>query len=296
MKRILPSYPAGFFGGLLTSVFLMVSVIPASVLSVPGFASAAAKETITIGGTGCALSGIKDVAAAYRKKHPETMITIVPSLGSSGGIKALLAGSLDLALSARQLNSDEQAQGAEMVQYARTPFVFATNEAALAARGFTLEQVASLYSGETTTWPDNDSVRLIIRPEADTDTHLLKEMSPAMAKAVQKALSREGILTAVTDQENAGMLEKLHGAIGTMALSQIVSEKWALYALPLNKVTPSAKSLANGTYPYFKSFFAVTKSGSRPAVQRFLAFLLSPEGRAILARTEHLAPNNIRSR
>jgi phosphate transport system substrate-binding protein len=246
-------------------------------------------ETIIIGGTGCALGGMREVAGAFQKHHPGTAIKFIPSLGSGGGMKALLAGSLDLALSARPLTDQEKAAGADASPYARSPFVFAIAKSAK-AYPVTLKQVASIYAGEQLAWPDGTPIRLVLRPESDTDTVLLKKMSPDMELAIRKALSREGMLVAITDQENADILSKVRGAFGGVALAQIVSEKRPLQPLPLDNVSPGLTALEQGTYPFSKTFYVVfARSRNNPAVRQFLAFLFAPEGRAILARTGHLA-------
>lgn len=249
-------------------------------------------HTLTIGGTGCALGGIQEVAGTFQKKNPEIKIKIIPSLGSSGGIKAALAGSLDLAISARALTDREKAEGALATEYARTPFVFVS--AGGRENGITLQQAALIYAGELQSWPDQTPIRLIIRPEADTDMVMLKAMSPTMEKAVQKALSRQGMLVAMTDQENAELLVKVKGAFGTAALAQIIGEKRPLRVLTLDGVKPSLASLATGAYPYSKSFFAVTGRRSGPAARRFIDFLFTSEGKAILTRTGHLVQQRAR--
>lgn len=246
-------------------------------------------RTITIGGTGCALGGMKHIAHALQKEHPELTVKIIPSLGSGGGIKGVLAGSLDVALSARPLNGREQAQGASAIEYARTPFVFVSATASR-RRAVTLEQAASIYGGDVHEWPDHTPIRLVMRPEADADTALLKAMSQAMEQAVRKALSRDGMLVAVTDQENADMLAKVTGAFGAASLTQIVAEKRPLRALSLDGVVPSLKTLAQGAYPYYKVFYAVTGPHPSPDARLLLDFLISPEGRTILTKTGHLVP------
>ncbi len=243
-------------------------------------------ETITIGGTGCALAGVRAVAEAFEKTHPEIGIKIIPSLGSGGGIRAALAGSLDLALSARPLTGAERGQGAGAIEYARTPFVF-VNAAKAEDVALSLQQVASIYSGERQRWPDGTPIRLVLRPETDTDTLLLKSMSATMEKAVQQALKREGMLEAVTDQDNADLLVKIRGAFGASTFAQILSEKRPLRPLSLDGVRPSLETLASGAYPFYKTFYAVTRRNS-PATRHFIEYLESPEGRTILTRTGHL--------
>jgi phosphate transport system substrate-binding protein len=181
--------------------FLLFTLLIAFTLSVVGSTHAAdAGAAISIGGTGGALGSMKEAAKAFHKKHPEISFRFAPSLGSSGGIKAVLAGALDLALSARPVSDDERKQGAVSVEYARTPFIFVTSHKGKEL-DLTLDRLVSIYAGETKAWPDGAPLRVVLRPAGDADTAYLKAMSPAMDKAVQAALSREGMVMAVTDQE-----------------------------------------------------------------------------------------------
>src|SRR5512135_1000960 len=137
-------------------MFWMRMVVAAGLLfaAIPSGPACAGDKSavIMIGGTGSALGGMREIAKAFRKEHPEITVSFVPSLGSSGGIKAALAGSLDLALSARPLTDSERERGALAVEYARTPFLFATKDASHAA-SLTLRKVASIYGGEAPQWP-----------------------------------------------------------------------------------------------------------------------------------------------
>lgn len=267
----------------------MLALLPAVLLCSSGSRSAAdAGEVIRIGGTGGALGGMKEVAKAFGKRHPEITITFVPSLGSSGGIKAVLAGALDLALSSRPLSDDERKKGAVDVEYATTPFVFVVSRKGAGA-DLTLENLTAIYGGEMKSWPDGTPIRLILRPVNDTDNAYLREMSPAMDRAVTAALSREGMVTAVTDQENADTIGRVRGGFGASTLAQVIAEHRPLRVLRLNGVTPGIAALRNGSYPYSKCFSVVSIRQASQGVRFFLDFLNSPEGRAVLARTGHVA-------
>jgi phosphate transport system substrate-binding protein len=246
--------------------------------------------SLIIGGTGTALGGFKALGEAYQKINPDLRIDVLPSLGSSGGIKAAVDCVIDIAVSSRALNEDELRKGADAVEYARTPFVFVT------ARKFeginlTLHDIADIYAGEIKKWPDGSPIRLILRPESDSDTLILKNMSPGMDKAVQKALLQEGMIIEPTDQESAGAVERISGAIGTTTLSLILSEKRQLHMLPLNGVTPGIQTLADGTYPYYKEFFLVTGPRAAPAAKKFIEFIKSGEGHAVLNKLGYIFPS-----
>lgn len=274
------------------TIFQMCAVATAVILlaivaACPAYAGEK-NSTIIIGGTGSALGGMKELARVFRREHPEITVSFVPSLGSGGGIKAALAGSLDLAVSARPLTDSEREQGASAIEYARTPFVFATRNASHAVP-LTLGKLASIYRGDALQWPDDAPLRLVLRPKGDMDLLLLRSMSPEMDIAVQKAMSRQGMLVAITDQENADALVKVKGAFGATTLAQILSEKRPLIPLPVDGVTPGVDALAEGRYPFSKVFYAVSTPRSSPATRQFIEYLVSPKARAVLTRTGHLA-------
>ena len=248
-------------------------------------------EEIRIGGTGAALGTMQLVATAFERVHPEHHVTVMPSMGSKGGIKAVQAGAISLAVSSRPLSADEVAKGLVSTPYGRTPLVFATSSSQQ-TRTLTLswQALTETYAGQRTQWPDGSRIRLVLRPLGDADTELVKAASPALREAVGLAEQRKGMVFAVTDQEAADQLEKVPGALGPLTLAQILSEKRPLKALPLNGVTPDATTLADGTYPLHKELLFVTGAKPASAVQSFMAFVRSPAGRSVLVQNGHWIP------
>jgi len=242
---------------------------------------AAAQDEIRIGGTGGMISAMGKIAEAFRNAHPSVAVKVMPSLGSTGGIKAVINGALDIGISSRPLNDREQ--GAQAREFARTPFVFATavNNPVAAV---TIRELADIYGGKTPTWPDGRPIRLVLRPSTEFDTLLLKSLSPDIDRAVTDALGRQGMIVAITDQDCATALEKVPGAFGTTTLGQIISEKRRIKTLSLNGVMPGP-TVSTSVYPYFKTYFLITKPDPRPIVRQFIEFAFSPQTRDILTRS-----------
>jgi phosphate transport system substrate-binding protein len=242
----------------------------------------AVAETIRISGTGGAVGTMRILGEAFRKTNPGIRVDILPGMGSSGSIRAVQAGRLDIGLSARSLSDEERAQGVVETRYARTPFVFAVNST-LKMTGLTLEGLAEIYAGKRD-WVNGKRIRLVLRPPEDTDIPILKSMSPAMSAAVDVALRRKGMIVATTDDDAADALESVPGAFGGTTLSLVLSEKRALRVLALDGVVPSVRTMADRSYPYRKTFFMVTRENPSDAVCRFIDFVRSPAGSAILAK------------
>lgn len=240
-----------------------------------------AEDVLRIGGVGSALPSMELVAGAFQKSHRGVKVQVVPSLGSSGGIKAVLDGAIDIGLSGRPLKDEEQKKGAIGIEYAITPFVFVTHNTT-PAYGLSTRELVEIYDGKRQTWSDGTRVRLVLRPESDVDTTIVKRISREMELAVKAALSRQGMIVAITNQDSDKAVEATRGSLGTSTLAQVISERRSLKVLSFNGVRPSVKALDGGTYPLAKHFYLITVSRKTDLAKQFISFLFSQEGRKIL--------------
>ncbi|MDD5175890.1 MAG: substrate-binding domain-containing protein [Sterolibacterium sp.] len=246
-------------------------------------------EELRIGGTGTAIGTLRLLAAEYSEKHPETRIRIVPNLGSSGGIKAVLGAAIDLAVTSRPLKQEERQLGASEQEYARTPLVFAV-AAKATVDAITRQELAGIYAGTRTKWPDGSPIRVILRPPSDIDSDLVKGFSAEVRQGVSAAEARPGVKIALTDQDAANDLEKIPGAVGPTSLALIISEHRALKALQLDGIQPTLQNAASQAYPYSKRLFLVTGTRRSTAAESFSVFVRSPAGRKILVANGHWLP------
>jgi len=263
---------------LFSLLFLVATLLPTPLW---------AQETIRIGGTGTGLGSITLLASAFQKKHPDIQFRILPSIGSSGAIKATAAYALDIGLNGRPLTKAEAGLGLVVTQYARTPFVFAVRKDVPVA-GLSTGELVKIYQGEMQTWPNGEWVRVVLRPKSDADTLMARSISPEMSVALDMALSREGMLMAATNQESNEMIDKTSGSIGFSTLTQIVTENHPVKALAINGVDPVVNNSANKQYPFMKTLSLLTKPAASPAVRRFIDFVRSPEGAEILRKTGNI--------
>lgn len=240
-------------------------------------------QEVKIGGSGFGLGVVKILGEAFERSHPGTKVRVVPSLGSTGGIKALLHDSLDIAISGRAPDDAEQRAGAADIEIARTPFVFIVN-GKLAVDGVTNAELENIYNGKTLYWPNGTRVRLVLRPQTDTSTKILRSIAPAVSQAVTFAMSREGMIRAITDQESADFVERTPGALAVSTLTQVSAESRRVRVLAFNGVVPSVKGLVNGSYPLSTPLYLITTARVTSAAREFVSFILSSEGSRILKR------------
>ncbi|MFA7281550.1 MAG: substrate-binding domain-containing protein [Sterolibacterium sp.] len=246
-------------------------------------------EEIKIGGTGNALGTMRLLGDAFSKKYPNLRVTVLSSIGSSGAIKAVPKGVIDIGLTSRPLSAEERAAGVVAIEYARTPTVLAVSTKSKVT-AITREQIADLYSGKLAKWPDGIPIRPVLRQPGDDNTKQIKSLSPAIEKALIDAEQRPGLVFAVFDQEAADKIESIPGAIGVTTLALIKAENRSLRPLKLDAIEPTPKNGSSGNYPLAKNFFIVTQPSPSAVVQQFIAFVNSPAGREILTQTGHWIP------
>lgn len=236
-----------------TGLLLMITLL----------ASQAVAETINLGGVGCITPLAKRLASEYVRLNPGIEVRVVePPLGSSGGLRALAGGKVDIVLSGRAPKTNEI--------------------------GLTRMQIADIFAGRKTVWDDQKPIRLVMRSEFESETVALRKLSPEIDAAVAKALKRSDLPIPENDLEALETLQKIPGSLGTSSLGLIKASPTKLTILRIDGIAPSVKTLESGRYPLARQFLLVTSPTPRPAVRALLAWLQSPAALAITRTFDYL--------
>lgn len=245
------------------------------IIALPAYAN----EKMKFGGTGSGLELVRQLGNLYAKKHKNLDIQIVPSLGSAGGIKALQAGALDLAITARPVKPEEK--GVENIHLCRTPLVFAVNPAT-SVSNISADDLVQLYGNVSQTWPDEGRVRVVLRPEAETTTKMLRGISPAIDRALSLAKARPGMIMAVTDQDNLKVIQKTPGAFGLTTLAMVTAEQAKVRIVSFNGVEPTLQAFVQGRYPLVRDYYLVARTPISDTSQKFINFARSAKGASLI--------------
>jgi phosphate transport system substrate-binding protein len=216
------------------------------------------------------------LAQEYAAKTPGEKVNIQGG-GSTAGLQAVANGLADVGTCSRSLNPDEDKQFTAII-IARDGLAIVVNNANPVA-GLTIDQIRGLFTGETKNWSQvggkDEAVRLITREEGSGT----RESFVNLVMAGQ-SISREALA-----QESNGAVKELVKsdslAVGYMSLGLVGSE---LKALPIGGVAPTHDNVLNGTYNLSRPFLFVTKGPAGPAAQKFIDFVLSPEGQKALEK------------
>jgi phosphate transport system substrate-binding protein len=239
------------------------------------------------GGPGGVTLMLQQMGAAFSQHEPGTTLMVIPNLGSGGAIAGVADGLLDFAVSGRPLKSEE-AKSMTAIVLASTPFGLASSQPN--PGDIKSADIAAVFQNVRSVWPDGTPVRIVLRSPSEVDAILLANTFPNMAAAIEQLRGHTEIPVVATDQDNVLLAERMAGSLTAVTLTQVVTEKRRLHFVAIDGVDPTLENFERGIYPYRKDFYLVFAHNKKPAVERFIAFLRSPDAEKLLRETGNLAP------
>lgn len=187
--------------------------------------------------------------------------------GSGSGIKAVQEGRCDIGLSSRNLKEAEIASGLTETILAYDGIAIIVNPSNPVS-DLTLEQIASIFTGEITNWSEvggNDAQIVLIGREAGSGTRdgfeSITDTEDA-CKYRQELTSTGDVITTVSSNPNA---------IGYASLASV---KESVKSVSVGGVMPSDSTVKDGSYVVQRPFVLVTKTDAElsEAAQKFFDF------------------------
>ncbi|HEU4367133.1 MAG TPA: substrate-binding domain-containing protein, partial [Methylomirabilota bacterium] len=197
-------------------------------------------------------------------------------------LQALAEGKIDIALASHGLVAEELARRAMVAhEIAKVAVVFGVN-AGVAATNLTDRQVCDVYAGTLTNWKGLGGPDLAIaprtRPDSEVDTEVVRDRIGCLKDLKMPA----SVQVAARSGDMAKELAATAGAIGMTTATVVEQSRGQIKALALNGIAPSAENVARRIYTLTRDSFLVTKAPPAPAVARFLDFVRSPAGTAVI--------------
>ena len=217
------------------------------------------------------------VAESFMEKYPNVTVT-AEFTGSSAGIESVLAGSVDIGNSSRNLKDDEKSAGA-VENIVAIDGIAVVADPANKVEDLTKDQLVSIYTGETKNWSEvggDDQAIVVVGREAGSGTRGAFEELLDIADACVYAneLDSTGAVMA--------KVASTPGAIGYVSLD-VVDD--SVKALKLDGVDATEENIKAGNYALSRPFVMATKgeiSEQKTEVQALLDYLTSDEGKALI--------------
>jgi phosphate transport system substrate-binding protein len=242
-------------------------------------ANSTSVNKITITGTGDSAELLQSLANAFEAKHSGTKIEIPESIGSTAGIKAVIAGKADLARTARGLKDAEKQAGMTQVIFAKTPIVFVVRWDTNGIDNITTQQILGIYKGEIKNWEQlgvkPGKIYPLTREPGDSSLSVLCKTMPGFADVNNPAAK----VMYLTPEAVAAMLE--HGqTISFLPLSAIIHTK--LKVLKIDGIEPSSEKVLNGKYKHIIPLGIAYKGQPTGLAKEFIDFLYSKDAAEII--------------
>ncbi len=217
------------------------------------------------------------VAEAFMEKYPNVTVT-AEFTGSSAGIEAVLAKSVDIGNSSRNLKDSEKKAGAAENIVAIDGIAVVVNPAA-AVENLSKDQLTKIYTGEITNWSDVDG-------ESAPIVVIGREAGSGTRGAFEELLEIEDNCAYAGELDSTGAvmakIASTPGAIGYVSLDVIDD---TVKALKLDNVEPSEETIKAGNYFLSRPFVMATAgdlSDQNELIQTLFDYLQSEEGKELI--------------
>lgn len=142
-------------------------------------ATIAPQQTINVSGSGTVTSVLESIKSAFETEHPEVILNILESVGTTGGVEGVANGTLDVAAMARAPKAEESEQGLEYVEFGQAGVAFIVHPDN-PVEDLTQAQVKAIFAGEITNWSDvggsDNAIVLLVRDEDESATQALRDV------------------------------------------------------------------------------------------------------------------------
>ena len=247
-----------------------------------------AQKEIKIGGSSEGYPIMEILAAAY--KNDSIKITFMPSSQSSGGIRGVKDGLINIGVISKQLTTAETPENLKYIPIAKNFLVLITNENVKGVSNLSTEQIQGIYNGTISNWkelggPDANIILLDIA-EDETEKQILREN--ILGENLQI------ISTAIIFKEDDEVLEAVATtpySIGVMPNSEELKE-FAVSILSINNAVPKKVNVQNGKYKISQTIGIVFSPESTSETQEFIDFIVSQEAKEKLELANYIVDKN----
>lgn len=233
-------------------------------------------NTLTLAGSTAFQPFAEKLAEQYVTAHPEISISVQGG-GSALGIQSTLAGTASIGMAdlvelppeAQSLHSTVVAQdGIVLVVHPKNPI---TN--------LTLEQTRDIFNGNIANWSalgGEDHAITVVSREAGSGTRSSFEKIVGGIQLTPNAIIQDsnGTIreTVANDPHAVGYLS--HGLIDPAKIKPLL----------VNGADCTPEEIAARRYPLVRPIFLLTREAPQGAVGEFIAYILSPEGQAMILK------------
>ncbi|MBK8956574.1 MAG: phosphate ABC transporter substrate-binding protein [Saprospiraceae bacterium] len=253
-------------------------------------------KSITLKGSDTVLPLGQKTSEAFMAVNKDVSIAVVGG-GSGTGVTALMDGNTDIAMSSRDLKSDEKLKfqekqmNIEIVTLAVDALAVVVNPKNTVSK-LTREQLEGIFTGTITNWKElggEDLAIVVYSRENSSGTYeFFKE------HVMDKKNYASSVLNMPATGAIVQSISQTAGAIGYIGLAYMSPEVKALevsYDQGTTFVGPSMESAKNKTYPISRPLYYIYDVKNSEKVKSYLDYTLSEAGQKLVEEVGYIPIN-----
>jgi phosphate transport system substrate-binding protein len=250
-------------------------VVPLTLLVMSAGCTRTSARSVRILGSTSIQPFAEMLAERYAKDHPGEFVEVQGG-GSTAGLQAAANGLANIGMCSRSLTAKESLVFTSIL-IARDGLALVVNRDNPVVN-LSREQARALFAGRVTHWSEVGGKDGPIRPITREEGSGTRESFVRLVMGNERISGR-----ALTQESNGAVKELVKGdpaAIGYMSLGLVDKE---LKAVAVDGIQPTVENVLAGRYNLVRPLLFVTKGAATPAAQKFIDFVLSPQGQTMLA-------------
>lgn len=239
---------------------------------------------ITIKGSDSMLQLTENLANEYMNKNSGISIHVAGG-GTAAGIKSLIKGDIDICTASRNLKPEEAKSLAEYYHSVGLFYLIAKDALSIyvnpknPVKYLSLENLRKIFEGKITNWKElggkNQKIIPLIR-NLNSGTHLyFKE------HVLEAGNYSDDAIVKPTTPEIIEYVEQNENAIGYGSMGY----QGNIFRVRIEGIEPSEENARNDTYPITRYLHFFTANVQRGQVKKFIDWVLSPEGQAVVKQS-----------
>jgi phosphate transport system substrate-binding protein len=248
-------------------------------------------SVLHIRGSSTFFSTIQEMAEEFMTVHPGSLI-VVSSGGTTRGIKAIMDGTVDIAMTS-SIISDEQKKTSEERQIKLTetvvargavvPLVHPSNP----VKDLSMEQLKQIFVGHISNWNQVGGPKLAIQVVSNDFTRGAFETWRRCVMGKNVIISSQAITLEPPDPLKL-FIGTTPGAIGYISFIDVDP---SVKAISVNGVSVNTSSVSDGTFPIRRDHTLITREMISDLAKSFIQFAVDPNRGQKIVIKHHLAPN-----
>jgi len=226
----------------------------------------------------------EELAAVFMDENPGISVEVQGG-GSGQGIKAVQEKIADIGALSREIKEEEKSSVTQEFVIAKDGVAVIVNPETK-VDNLTIEQIKNIYTGQITNWKevggDDAPIVVVSREEGSGTRGAFTEITKVMAKDAAGQEIDNTTKEALVQGSTGAVMQTVATTPNTIGYVSLGALSDTVKALKVENVAPSEETVLSGEYKISRPFLYVTGGELSEAAQKYVDFVLSEEGQAIV--------------